>query len=138
MIKDVRSNLKSFQRAVDRFSRTVPAAKVNLMQRKLALQALRGLVHKTPIDTGRARGNWQTTTATPAEGAIGGITRKGQSVSSSPIEKGSVAIRAAQPFGVIWISNNLPYIEALEDGSSTQAPNGMLATTLSELRTQFS
>ena len=32
----------------------------------------------------------------------------------------------------IWISNNLPYIEALEEGHSQQAPHGMVALSLAE------
>ena len=31
------------------------------------------------------------------------------------------------------LSNNLPYIKKLEDGSSTQAPNGMVKITVAEL-----
>ncbi|MCP4660987.1 MAG: hypothetical protein GY856_36765 [bacterium] len=104
---------------------------MNLLQRKLALQALRGVVTRTPVDTGRARGNWQTTTARPADDQVAGV-------GADPIAEGTPTITAAPPFGVIWLSNNVPYIEVLEDGSSAQAPNGMLNLTLGELRTQFS
>ena len=34
---------------------------------------------------------------------------------------------------VIFITNNLPYINALENGHSDQAPSGMLAVTLNEV-----
>ena len=36
-------------------------------------------------------------------------------------------------FGIVWITNNVPYIEELENGSSSKAPEGMLAVTFAEL-----
>ena len=34
----------------------------------------------------------------------------------------------------IYISNNLPYIRALEYGHSKQAPNGMVGTTIAGIK----
>ena len=46
-------------------------------------------------------------------------------------------LRSLPPFEMVWISNNVDYIEFLEHGSSQQAPEGMLAVTIEELRMIF-
>jgi hypothetical protein len=38
------------------------------------------------------------------------------------------------PFTTVWIVNNTPYIQTLEQGNSGQAPAGMVAVTAAELR----
>jgi hypothetical protein len=94
------------------------------------------VVNKTPVDTGRARGNWQTTLGTPATGEI---EREDGSRAPSNVSytEGLPTIEQVPAFGVIWLSNNLPYIERLENGYSQQAPNGMVSTTVTEIQVQF-
>jgi hypothetical protein len=38
---------------------------------------------------------------------------------------------------VIWIYNNLPYIERLEFGHSQQAPLGMVRISIAEIETEL-
>jgi len=38
---------------------------------------------------------------------------------------------------MVWITNNVDYIEKLEHGGSQQAPQGMVSVTVAELRTMF-
>lgn len=80
---------------------------------------------------GRSRANWQATVGEPARGVLPGIDQTG----AETITRGE-AVFAAVPAGTYeigWLSNNLPYIEALEDGWSKQAPQGMLGPTFVEL-----
>ncbi|WP_212525853.1 HK97 gp10 family phage protein [Actibacterium sp. MT2.3-13A] len=101
--------------------------------RVIALEALRRIVNRTPVDTGRARGNWfvsiggggveVTTDVDPAGGVT--VTRGGERIAYYEEVEG---------FPVITIYNNLPYIERLEDGYSKQAPGGMVAVTVAELQ----
>ena len=116
--------------------------------RKIALEVLRGVVLKTPVDIGRARGGWQITIGNPAEGenipAIGWgqkaplTSRSGVGPGGArSLDTGLTALLNLKPFDIIWISNNVPYIEFLEMGSSTQAPMGMLALTLEEITRIF-
>jgi len=79
---------------------------------------------KTPVDTGRARGNWQLTIDDPA------VLEK---YSDRPIEEGMATLKTLGIFQVVFITNNVPYIVYLEKGSSSQAPNGMVEITLQEL-----
>jgi len=89
---------------------------VNVETRKTALNLLVDLVRQTPVDTGRARGNWQMNIKTPKLDII-------ENTSSS--ESISVALGVASKtksvkYPVIYITNNLPYIVPLNNGHSTQ------------------
>lgn len=98
-------------------------------QRRISLEALRRLVNRTPVDTGRARGGWQVR-RTATENDNGKIDAGG----GSTIAEGfSVINRITVPFGVIVIFNNVEYIVFLEEGSSSQAPQGMVALTILDL-----
>ncbi len=100
--------------------------------RTIALEALRRVVLKTPVDTGRARGNWFV--------QIGGagfeITTETDKQGGVTVSRGSSVIATYQRregFDDITIYNNLPYINRLENGWSGQAPGGMVAITVTEL-----
>jgi hypothetical protein len=140
------TNLKEFNKSLERFAkRTVPAQLV-LFQRKIALDVLKGVVLKTPVDTGRARGGWQVGINQAPEGEPG---RKGSGAEAEATEgnvgaAGSAAIAAGMgelasvpPFAVVWITNNVSYIVYLEHGSSDQAPQGMISGTLAEIMGTF-
>lgn len=111
--------------------------------RKIGMQALRGVVMRTPVDTGRARSNWQVSVDTPlltninayAPGTKLGIGEAGNA--QATIQAGSAIIDNAKPFGMIFISNGLPYINRLEHGWSGQAPAGMVRITLDQIQAQF-
>ncbi|NMZ77476.1 HK97 gp10 family phage protein [Pseudomonas nitroreducens] len=88
-----------------------------------------GTVKDTPVDTGRARGNWVTTTDKPAQGEINREDKSGSSVISEIVAK--------TPEGAgqeTFMSNSLPYIDKLEYGSSKQAPNGMVRRNLARVQ----
>lgn len=122
------STLQEFNQALDEYAdKVVPAELVNF-QTKVALGVLSGVVLKTPVDTGRARGNWQTSIGTPIE-EEGWI--------ESPTMAGAAVMKTLTPFNVVFISNNVPYIIYLEDGSSDQAPAGMVTVTMAEMAEQY-
>ena len=84
------------------------------VSRAVALQGLRGLVLVTPVDTGYARSGWQVSfnsasTAQPAEGAS-------DKTGSATLKAGEAAIAGSDTFPHIFISNNVPYIEVLDEG----------------------
>ena len=96
------------------------------------------IVQKTPVDTGRARGNWNIST-----GQVDSTTRPEQ---KTPQYSSSAQMPEPKGDEPIYISNNLPYITTLEyggypknpkggngkteNGYSKQAPNGMVGVTL--------
>ncbi len=125
------SDLPTFLRDINRFADSI-GIKTETVIKKLSLQVFTGVVQKTPVDTGRARSAWviginKAEDSPDVEGetfTAGSATAKamGQIASLSQIG----------PFSKVFISNSLPYIVSLEDGSSTQAPEGMVAVTLAE------
>lgn len=94
--------------------------RANQTVRKVAFDLTRDLVQATPVDTGLARSNYflgndpvdstDTTASTNGAPSLGRTAQFAATLTAG---------------GVFYITNNLPYIMALEFGSSkTQAPNG--------------
>jgi len=125
---------RSFTLEVERFlDGELPAIALQVSQ-KIALDGLTRVVNRTPVDTGRARGGWQVGLGAEPEDETGREDKDG----NPTIADGSDVIDRAEPFQSIAIANNVEYIEFLEDGTSQQAPEGMVAVTLAELETIFS
>ena len=102
-------------------------------KKKLAFQILEGVVNMTPVDTGRARGNWQVTLGdVPADGEL-----PPNKSGTRTIQRGGAQIHQVELGESLWIHNNLPYIGVLERGHSEQAPQGMLMVTLANVESQF-
>lgn len=102
--------------------------------RRVALAVDGTVVLATPVDTGRARSNWQVELGQPAEGEIPAYAEgKGRSTeganSRAALEQGKEVIARyngdAQNASV-HITNNLGYIGKLNDGWSAQAPAGFV------------
>lgn len=94
--------------------------------RAVTLSLFNGIIRDTPVDTGRARGNWQTTVGQPASGEI---DRLGASAAIAEVE-------AKTPPGAgqeTYLANDLPYIEELEKGSSKQSPEGMVRRNMDRI-----
>lgn len=106
------TDARSFQIALADVADRVPADLMSLVQRKLLLGALSGVVERTPVDTGRARGNWQVTQDSPSTSVIESFDRSG----SQSQAVATAAIGRLSPFARAFISNNLPYIGVLEYG----------------------
>lgn len=100
---------------------------MTIIPRKVALEVFSRVVMRTPVDTGRARGNWQAGVGTPP---VGETDRTG---ASAALEQIAAEVESWDAENVaIYLVNNLPYIVALEDGHSGQAPQGMVKISLSE------
>lgn len=98
---------------------------------QVALAVDQTVVLATPVDTGRARANWQVQAGVATSDIIEAYSPgKGASTSTentrAALEQGKIAVSAAQPGQEIHITNNLAYIGALNDGHSAQAPAGFV------------
>ena len=112
---------------------------VATVHKKVALDLLSGVVKKTPVDTGRARASWKVGLGTldpsvapegsgpPADAVIGAGEAKIENMDRR---------RSSSP-PPVWITNSLPYIGALENGHSNQAPQGMVAVTAAEVKSDL-
>ncbi len=84
----------------------------------------------TPVDTGWARANWLTNVGTPFLTPIGSYEQaKEGSVPAAGFGLGSIASYKL-PFGKVFISNNVPYIVNLNEGSSKKAPAGFVQAAI--------
>lgn len=98
--------------------------------RAVSLRVLSGVVQRTPVDTGRARGNWQVSLGQAVNGTTVDVEDQ---AGGATIAKGAATIGQQKGFQPVVLENNLPYINKLEDGSSKQAPNGMVSETLASM-----
>lgn len=97
----------------------------------LLLEGVRRLVLRTPVDSGRARGAWQVTAGAPATSSpLGALDKNG----AATIGKASGTVASLPPGQAGYVVNNVVYIGELEKGHSGQAPNGMVAVTIEELK----
>ena len=103
---------------------------VDEVRRAVSLELFNSVIRDTPVDSGRARGNWQTTTGAAAKTAIERDDKSGEAAS----KEAEQAIKGSALSDPIYMSNNLPYIEPLENGSSKQAPEGMVKRNFARIR----
>lgn len=106
-----------------------------------------GVVERSPVREGSFRANWRITKHRPS---VAKFKRSGTVESPTPAPKmlnlkfaspGKTKVYTSKLFGTssmpklpkIFISNNSPYAELLENGSSKQAPNGIVAVTMASL-----
>jgi hypothetical protein len=95
--------------------------------RKIALDLDSRIVYSTPVDTGRARGNWIPSIGSPSS-AVNEELYSHTGASTVAVLDGVVA--SAVLGDIIWMANNLDYIGELEQGSSRQAPQGMVTVNV--------
>lgn len=96
------------------------------------MQISKGILQRTPVDTGRARASWIATIGSPS-------TTEFDEQDEYPSDNALLAQMQREanrsPDGVFWLTNNLPYIRGLEyNSASKQAPEGMVRVTLAEFR----
>lgn len=98
--------------------------------RGVALQIFSSVVFRTPVDTGRARGNWQTDINTDNQTELSTDDKGGLMVYRNA-QVAASKLKAGEQF---YIFNNLPYVSRLEEGSSLQAPLGMVKITVANFK----
>ena len=99
--------------------------RVALVKKWAAFEVWNRVTLKNPVDTGRSRAAWNLAVGTAD------LTTPAAAKSVPPPRVpniGEVPLGAA-----IVVSNNVPYILALEKGHSTQAPDGFVRASLDEV-----
>ena len=118
----------SFASDVEAYAKKAGAS-LDETSRAIVLELFGSVIKDTPVDTGRAKGNWQTTIGAPATGTV---DRLGESEALADVAQQTASFGAGK---VIYLSNNLPYIYRLEyDGWSQQAPGGMLRKNVARIQ----
>lgn len=103
-----------------RFSRRAKRTQKNVdkLVKKTALAIHQQVVLATPVDTGRARGNWHIGLDSPVRAE----TSELDPIGSATISAGQAVIARHNAGQDVFVSNNVDYIGALNDGWSAQAP----------------
>lgn len=104
--------------------RAMSRERLDATARRVMLEMFRRVILRSPVDTGRFRGNWfldaPRTDGAPDKAGAATVARIA----------GEIAGRPAA--GVFTLVNALDYAEALEYGRSQQAPAGMVRITAAE------
>jgi len=107
---------------------------VELAVRRAAIAADSSVVLGTPVDTGRARAGWIATVGSPS----GMLPAQGDKEGQTTIAQARTVIESWKLGGApIFLTNNVVYIQALDEGSSAQAPYGMTAAAIQAAQFQL-
>lgn len=115
-------DLRWFSRRMREIARGIEPA-VDDTLRKVALVANQTVIMATPVDTGRARANWQVSINAPITTETGSTDAQGQMSRNAGVIQGYRG-------GEIILQNNVPYIGRLNEGWSAQAPAGFVEKAL--------
>ena len=114
-------------------SKQIDAAKdkAELLVRLTTAQLFNLVVDKSPVDTGRFRGNWNPSIGSP-DFSTSEITDPSGGATKSRIN--AVVSSYTLNGQSVFLTNSLPYAERLENGWSKQAPNGMVRLSVMEVQ----
>lgn len=103
-------------------------ANTDLLVRRVVGDFQRSLVLRSPVDTGRFRGNWQC--------GLGKVNLDTDSppdkAGPGPVSRADAVMRQWKAGQTIYLTNSLPYARRLEYGWSRQQPQGMVRITVQE------
>ncbi len=96
---------------------------------KITLDVTANLVETTPVDTGWARANWVPAIGRPFEVDLRDVPPTSQNAASARSTQQS-AMTSMVGYklrrGRVFVSNNVPYVPRLNDGSSKKEPAGFV------------
>ena len=98
---------------------------------ELVVFAFQAIISVTPVDTGNARGNWIP--------QIGGVTGRviGSRTNPPPVQSDGPIRGWKVGRGSITIHNSVEYIQSLDQGSSAQAPQGIVDPAIAAVEARF-
>ena len=99
------------------------------MRKAITIELFNSVILDTPVDTGRARGNWQCSGGSPMLNSVEREDPTGSQATSEVVSK----VESSFGDGSMFLSNNLPYIQRLEFGHSKQAPAGMVRKNIARI-----
>lgn len=155
----VRANVVEFQADLRAASKAFHVT-VEQMVRAVVIELLRGIVLRTPIDTGRCAGSWNVRGGEPDSWLLPEGTYMSQDEALAAVMERVTAVDFNGE-DIFWIYNNLPYVHVLEyglypnppkrgtyvkgqgyvikseGGYSKQAPSGMVRITVTEVEVKI-
>ncbi|MFJ4454385.1 HK97 gp10 family phage protein [Pseudomonas sp. NPDC089392] len=101
--------------------------------RIIAMALLGEVIQRSPVDTGRFRGNHTVSIGAPVLTDSPNLDKSGGATQAA----GQTVLQGLKPYTVIYLQNNLPYAERLENGHSKQAPNGVYGLAFTSVAAAF-
>ena len=130
----MQAEIGPFNAFVSRFIAGMNSKKGSWAIMSIAQRAMRLIMQKTPVDTGRCRAGWYVGMNALAA-AVGGPTyTAGTQAQREGMGRGSIVMNLNGPVKSIVITNGVEYAPRLEYGYSGQAPWGMVRITLMMMR----
>lgn len=99
--------------------------------RRISINVTAELIERTPVDTGWARANWIPAIGSPADDDVAELDRASRTAGVTSA-RGRQSLGTASLTGYrlqrgnVFISNGVPYIGFLNEGTSDQAPRGFV------------
>lgn len=106
--------------------------------REATFSLLNSILQRSPVDTGRFRGNWNVGVDTPNRATNdkiypgGSPQARGAAAAADSLERAGAVLASFTSGEQIWLSNGLPYAIELEYGHSKQAPSGIVRVSILE------
>lgn len=101
----------SFEIDIEKFAEKT-GRKIERVTKGIKIGLFNGVIRDTRVDTGRLRGNWQTTNEQPASGTLDRLDPSG-------VEAQREVTQNVTSFGVDYLTNNLPYAKKWDDEDGT-------------------
>jgi hypothetical protein len=131
----VRWQVEEFDQFLRGFLSRLSSAEQALGLRKIAFDAVKLFMQKTPVDSGRARAGWLA--AYNELSPAGGRGAPSSGPQAEGFRAGSVTLNLGGTRKSIVITNSVAYIMPLEYGWSDKAPYGMVRVTLQIISRQL-
>lgn len=105
--------------------------------RAIGLEVFTRVVMRSPVDTGRFRGNWMMEVDAIPTGVTyqGGPEGQGAANTAPATQHALEQLQKLRRYrlgSTVYVSNSLPYAPRLEEGYSAQAPLGIMRATAEE------
>lgn len=126
----LKSNFKSFEKELQKELDEQRKEQKDTF-RKLVFTTFTDVVRRSPVDKGYFRANNLIQSVTPNRGTIDSTEGAGKLTNDAKVKIDSIRVSDGT---TIFITNNLPYADRLENGYSTQAPTGIYK--IAEARTR--
>lgn len=125
-------HLHRFRADLDAFAQKLDLAPRVVTQR-IVIDLHTRITQRTPVKTGRARASWDIKEGSPSDYIPSEAEDGNAPVGPDPTAAAS-GITGEDP---VFITTALDYVQYLEDGSSQQAPAGMVRLSMAEVEAEI-
>ncbi len=122
-------NLQAFNFDISKFAKKLDIAP-EVVTVRIVLDLFVRLTKRTPVDTGRARASWDIKVGASSDY----LPEVGTYAGAKDVTGEISSIDGKQ---IVFVTTSLDYMKYLEEGSSSQAPAGMVLLSLAELEVEL-